>query len=153
MKKILMIVAFVAAVVAMNTACDINAEIRPHLVIDNIYVEPADWREYTVDGYFDHYFADIPMPELTQEVLDLGFFHTFWKYTEEGEKSGTQVEVQQGEGIVRNVEVFEGGQWIRYQEFITCSYSLGNLRIAISSSDGQKRRPTETLYFRMVIFR
>jgi hypothetical protein len=152
MKKLLMMVAFVATVGAMNTACDIDAEIRPHIVIDNIYVEPADWSEYTIDGRFDHYFADIPMPELTHDVLDMGFFHTFLRYSEDG-TDGKQVEVQESEGTVRYVEVFEGGQWIRYQETISCSYSLGNLRIAISSSDGQKRRPTETLYFRMVIFR
>ncbi len=152
MKKILMMVIAMAAMATVNTACEVDAEIHPHLLIDNIVVEPADWDEYWIDDRFDHWYVNLPMVELGEEVLESGFFHTYWEYTEVGE-NGKPITVWESEGSTKTYERFEDGVWVRYMETISCSYAIGELRISISRSDGNRRRPSETLHFRTIIFR
>lgn len=152
MKKILAILTAGLAAFAANTGCDIDADLSSPLVIGNIKVEPAAWKENHLGNRFDHFYHECEIPELTSEVLEMGFFHTYWNYTEDAADGG-QILVQEGEGASRWLEREENGEWIRYQETVSCSYLPGKLRIALSRSDGNNRRPDKTLYFRLVIIR
>ncbi len=137
---------------ALTTACEGPMGPPGHdgrlykTVVDNIEILPGDWRGYTVDNLFDHYFVDIEMPELTREVFYDGFYYTYWKYMD------GQVLVQEGEGVSMYLErELPNGEWVAYTETISCSYEVGSMRISISRSDFWDGRPGR-LVFRFVAF-
>ncbi len=122
------------------------------LVIDNIEIAPKDWEEYTVDGYFDHYFCDVKLPGFTSSIFNTGFYYIYWKYYEDG-GNGTNILIQEGEGATMYYEGSDNGEVFYYQETISCDYSAGWVRINFRSSDfyaGSK--PDKPYLFRFVAF-
>ncbi len=144
--------AAVAFTVAATTGCDVDADFDDgrKIVIDNIFVEPNGWQTARLaDGSFDYYFADIPLPELTDHIFHRGTFETFWRYDEM--RDGQSVDVQERLPAVINLDRLENHVWIPYTETVSCSYEVGVMRLMISRSDFNNIRPDKTMYFRTVI--
>jgi hypothetical protein len=149
MKRLLKILSLAAFVTVAATGCDIDATLegsKNKLVVGEIFVDPDGWERYTVDGQFSHFFADIPMPEITQFIYEMGVFHTYIEYMD------NQIPVQEGEGSTKAKWRIEYGERVEYTETIRCSYSVGNMRIEISRSDFYNAPPEGRLNFRTVIF-
>jgi hypothetical protein len=85
------------------------------------------------------------MPELTSYVLENGIYETYWKYDD------METPVQENTGITNTYERYENGGWVTYSETVSCSYSLGNMRIKLQRSDFWDGIPNDTWYFRTVI--
>ena len=153
MKKLLIILAASALALTATTGCDIDADLessRNRIVVGGIYVEPAGWQRYTVDGRFSHFYADIPMGEITEWIYKNGTFHTYLEYVDD---TGThQVDVQEvADGLTKTKQTVLDGHLLEYTETIRCGYSVGNLRIEISRYPSFDRPPSETMWFRTVI--
>lgn len=148
MKKLLMILVTAALAMTATTGCDIDADLEGGrmIVIDNIFVDPEDWHVYRVDEGFDHFYVDIELPELNRHIFDRGAFFTYRRYDD------NEISVQEPDGVTKTYERYEEGRYIAYTETISCSYSVGNLRIEIRRSDFYSRPPTETYWFRTVIY-
>ncbi len=146
MKKLYMILAMALFAVAANTGCETNFEGGRMVVINNIYVDPDGWREYTVDGRFSHLYADIEMREITEHIFHKGLYTTYWVY----EDNGVEVQVPLEDTIYPGR--YLDGYWAKYSETLTCTYSIGNMRLEIRRSDGSPGRPDGRLSFRTVIF-
>lgn len=141
--------AVVAIAVAATTGCDVNSGFGSPMVIDNIPVNPEDWRVMLEEGRFGYFFFDVPLKEITPEVFDTGSFTTYWRYGER--RDGIDVDVQELLPAVINLERFESNRWVYYTETISCNYEVGYMRVMISRSDFYDLRPDKTLYFRTVI--
>jgi hypothetical protein len=145
MKKTMMMLtaaALTAGAAALNTGCDIDAELRSPVVIDEIVVDPHDWIVARVGGQFDHIYCDIELRELTDRVLENGAMQTYWRYGEM--RDGQMVDVQEPLPAVIHL-----ASWT---ETISCSYEPGSMRIMISRSDFVNPQPDKKLYFRIAIF-
>ncbi len=161
MKKLLMIFAAAALTATINTGCDVDANLSEKgnkMVIDDIIIESGAWKEATVRGVFDYFYADIELPELTEYIFNKGSFHTYWRYQEE-RGDGHFVDVQEELPAVINLERLEYNTWIPYTETISCSYDFnkhadnyGYMRVMISRSDFFNRPPDKPYLFRTVIF-
>ena len=136
-----------ALVAAVNTGCDVDANLDGGrvVVINNIYVDPGDWKEYMVDGIPSHLYSDISMPEITEYIFDRGVYHTYWKYYDNG------IEVQVPLEDTLYPDRYVDGKWAKSGETLTCTYSVGNMRIEIRRGDGNLSRPDNRLNFRTVI--
>jgi hypothetical protein len=150
MKKLFSILAKTTLVTALFATATITSgcefdDVR-RITVDDIRVYPNEWQVYTVDGLFDHYYVDIALPELNSMIFNNGFYYTYWKYQD------GQAIVQEGEGVTMHLERPEGNEWVAYTETISCSYSVGSMRIMISRSDFYDGRPGDTLVFRFVAF-
>lgn len=118
------------------------------LVVDNITVGPEDWHEaQTGDGLFDYFYADVHIPGFTWEMLDEGFYYTYWKYND------SNILVQEGLGVSMHLERYDDvrREWYAYTETVGCSYSEENIRFRLSRSDFYDALPTATLVFRFVV--
>ncbi len=143
---------------AVNTGCEIDAEFSSPLVIDDIYVEPGDWkRAIDEDGIFNHYYCDIALPDITESLLHLGAVQTYMVYDEIREDHLVTAQEPLPYIVTGNRWVPElgsgRGRWEPYGEIIACSYEVGLMRITISRLPLFERFPDKTLYFRTVIFR
>ena len=59
--------------------------------------------------------------------------------------------MQEPDGVTKTYERYEEG-WIAYTETISCSYSVGNMRIELRRSDFYNKRPEEPYNFRLCIY-
>lgn len=155
MKKLMMILA----VVVLATACEGPpgppgpmgpAGNSNMLVVDNIYVAPNGWAEYKEDNEFRYYFCDIEMPELTRTRFIEGDYATFWKFDEPGTDGPVTVQIREGMVMYKSY-VNDQRETVLYSETIFCEYSIGMMRITFRTSDFDRGRPADTMYFRFVV--
>jgi hypothetical protein len=148
MRKLFTILAASVLAMATTTGCDIDADLEGGriMVINKIYVDPDGWSEYLVEGRPSHLYADIPMPEIDEHIFNRGFYITYWKYDDNG------VEVQVPLEDTLYPDKYVDGKWAKSGETLTCTYSVGNIRIEIRREDGSPSRPDRRLNFRTVIY-
>lgn len=150
MRKILIILAVATIVAAAGTGCQINADLNSPLVIEDIYVRPNDWvKAIDERGFFNHYYCDVPLPEITERIFNSGSFHTYLVYDEE--RDGEMVTVQEELPYIVTGDRFVGIGWEPYEEIIACSYEIGYMRITISRLPMFEKLPDKSLYFRTLI--
>jgi hypothetical protein len=151
MKKLLKILSLAALVTVATTGCDIDAELHPPMVIDKIEILPEDWKVALAGGRFDHFYFDVGLPEIDEDVFNRGSVLTYWRYGEL--RDGKTVDVQELLPASISLSRLDGDNWVDYVETISCSYDVGWMRIMISRSDFFNGRPGKPLHFRTVILR
>ncbi len=148
MKKILIFLAVAAVAAAANSGCDVDTNFHSPLTIDNIPVEPDHWqRAINEDGFFDHYYCDVTLLDITEEVLLGGALHTYLVSGPEGDATLNELP-----DIVTR-EKYVDNEWTTYVEILDCSYSLETIRFTIRRMPVFDGPPDKTLYFQTKIFR
>jgi hypothetical protein len=144
MKKLVAILAIAVLAAVASTGCsnEDNFGNIGNIVIDNIPVRTGDWRELWVNDSFVYMYADVPIAELTSQVISSGAYMTYFKYT-----AIDNTRVQQK---LPYTEFHKEGA-VNWSQTIDAEYSVGYMRITLSISDFVPFTPGETLFFRTVI--
>ncbi len=149
-KRFMMAVAAVAMAAFASTACDVDAEFSSPVVVDNISIAPDDWKIMLDGGQFEYYYFDVDLHWINEGVFRNGGFTTYWTYGDV--RDGVKVDVQEPLPAIMNLVRYEGINRIEYTETISCSYSVGNMRIELRRSDFYNKRPEEPYNFRLCIY-
>ncbi|MDI9544419.1 MAG: hypothetical protein ACOX59_07425 [Bacteroidales bacterium] len=101
--------------------------------------KPSDWQEYVDnDGKNRYYSCSYNVPEIDHNVYNYGAVLCY-------------VDLDGAQQIlpyVRHYEDLEGAQWTRTVDF---EYSQGKVNLFVTNSDFVVDRPSETMYFRLVL--
>jgi len=152
MKKLILIVALAAFVLGTNTACNVDADFSGAYVVNNIFVDPDEWKEMWFtrpDGtrFIDYIYADRSINELTSDVLTNGVVDVFFKFLSPDNNGNETIPAH--EPLPMHVYVTET---LSYN--MTYEVSERNLRLKVYVSDGKPYYPFDkTMYFKLAIVR
>lgn len=138
------------AVVALATACEgpmgpqgpRGADGRVNKTSVPITILGEHWIREPATGPFRYFYYRMEMPELTEYVINEGFFYTYFCWND------GLILVQEGTGYTSFHETTDGEL---YTQTIACDYNVGEMTFYVRSSNFNDIRPGD-MQFRFVAF-